>query len=119
MKIFPLPFMYCSNLSCKFSRQTQKKLVGFSHYGHFSWIKAHSNHVGNELADRLAKAGANQTIGPARFKYYEATASFSQTLLTQSNQQWQKRWDADPTKYMQSKCFIQSIKQNLTKFNLY
>jgi hypothetical protein len=27
--------MYCSNLSCKFSRQTQKKLVGFSHYGHF------------------------------------------------------------------------------------
>jgi hypothetical protein len=36
MKIFPLPFMYYSNLSCKFSRQTQKKLVGFSHYGHFS-----------------------------------------------------------------------------------
>jgi hypothetical protein len=35
MKNFPLPFMYCSNLSCKFSRQTQKKLVGFSHYGHF------------------------------------------------------------------------------------
>jgi hypothetical protein len=28
--------MYCSNLSCKFSRQTQKKLVGFSHYRHFS-----------------------------------------------------------------------------------
>jgi hypothetical protein len=28
--------MYCSNLSFKFSRQTQKKLVGFSHYGHFS-----------------------------------------------------------------------------------
>jgi hypothetical protein len=36
MKIFPLLFMYCSNLSYKFSRQTQKKLVGFSHYGHFS-----------------------------------------------------------------------------------
>jgi hypothetical protein len=26
--------MYCSNLSFKFSRQTQKKLVGISHYGH-------------------------------------------------------------------------------------
>jgi hypothetical protein len=25
-----------SNLSFKFSRQTQKKLVGFSHYGHFN-----------------------------------------------------------------------------------
>jgi hypothetical protein len=28
--------MYCSNLSFKFYPQTQKKLVGFSHYGHFS-----------------------------------------------------------------------------------
>jgi hypothetical protein len=28
--------MYCSNLSFKFSRQTQKKLVGILHYGHFS-----------------------------------------------------------------------------------
>jgi hypothetical protein len=28
-----------SNLSFKFSRQTQKKLVGFSHYGHFSKAK--------------------------------------------------------------------------------
>jgi hypothetical protein len=28
--------MYCSTLSFNFSRQTQKKLVGFSHYGHFS-----------------------------------------------------------------------------------
>jgi hypothetical protein len=27
--------MYCSNLSFKFYPQTQKKLVGFSHYGHF------------------------------------------------------------------------------------
>jgi hypothetical protein len=31
--------MYCSNLSCKFSRQTQKKLVGFSHYGHFRVLR--------------------------------------------------------------------------------
>jgi extradiol dioxygenase family protein len=41
MKIFPLPFMYCSNLSCKFSRQTQKKLVGFSHYGHLKHMLLH------------------------------------------------------------------------------
>jgi hypothetical protein len=46
MKIFPLPFMYCSNLSCKFSRQTQKKLVGFSHYGHFSTVGFFSRQMG-------------------------------------------------------------------------
>jgi ribonuclease HI len=82
-----------------------------------SWIKAHATHAGNELADRFAKMGANQTIGPARFKYYEAIASFSQSLIVRSNQKWQERWDADPTKYIQSKFFIQSVSQNTSKFN--
>jgi hypothetical protein len=82
-----------------------------------SWIKAHASHAGNELADRLAKAGANQVIGPGRFKYYEAAASLSQNLTTKSNQQWQQKWDFNPNKCKQSKFFIQSIKQNITKFN--
>jgi ribonuclease HI len=50
------------------------------------WIKAHALHAGNEMADRLAKMGANQTIGPARFKYYEATASTNQSLIARCNQ---------------------------------
>jgi ribonuclease HI len=45
------------------------------------WIKAHASHAGNEMADRLAKMGANQTIGPARFKYYEASVSTNQSLI--------------------------------------
>jgi ribonuclease HI len=81
------------------------------------WIKAHAAHPGNEMADRLAKMGANQTIGPARFKYYEAVASFNQSLIAQSNQKWQARWDEDPSKYMQSKCFIQTVSKNTSKFN--
>jgi hypothetical protein len=46
----------------------------------------HAQHAGNEMADHLAKLGADQVIGPARFKYYEATASFSYSLLAKSNQ---------------------------------
>jgi ribonuclease HI len=82
-----------------------------------SWIKAHSAHAGNESADRLAKMGANQTIGPPRFKYYEASASFSQSLIERSNRKWQRRWDKDPTMYKHSKCFIKLIKNNITKLN--
>jgi hypothetical protein len=64
-----------------------------------SWIKAHASHAGNE---RLAKAGANQVIGPGHYKYYEAAASLSQNLITKSNQQWQQKF------CKQSKFFIQS-----------
>jgi ribonuclease HI len=81
------------------------------------WIKAHASHAGNEMADRLAKMGANQTIGPARFKYYEASVSTNQSLIARCNQNWQARWDEDPTKYMQSKCFIQTVSNNTSKFN--
>jgi ribonuclease HI len=83
-----------------------------------TWIKAHAQHAGNEQADHLAKLGANQTIGPARFKYFEAIASFSHSLLVKSNQMWQQRWDSQPQhKYIQSKFFIQSIQANKNKFN--
>jgi hypothetical protein len=37
--------MYCSNLTFKFYPQTQKKLVGFSHYGHFRKLHNSMQHV--------------------------------------------------------------------------
>jgi hypothetical protein len=66
----------------------------------------------------MAKLGANQVIGPARFKYYEAIASFSYSLLAKSNQLWQTRWDAQPQhKYILSKNVIKNIQENKNKFN--
>jgi ribonuclease HI len=70
--------------------------LGASNKVTIAWVKAHAQHVGNELADHLAKLGAEQVIRPARFKYYEANASFSCSLLAKSNQLWQARWDAQP-----------------------
>jgi ribonuclease HI len=84
-----------------------------------SWIKAHAAHAGNELADCLAKMGANQTIGPPRFKYYKASASFSQSLIERRNRKWQRRWDEDPTKYKHSKCFNKLIKILLPNLTTY
>jgi ribonuclease HI len=81
------------------------------------WVKAHNAHVGNKLADSLAKTGANQSIGPPRFKYFEAATSFSQKLLDQSNQKWQKRWEINPTKFKHSKEFIHIIQNNIHKMN--
>jgi hypothetical protein len=66
--------------------------------------------VGNEQADRLAKLGACQLIGPARYHYYESSASFSYLITEKINQMWQQRWDLQPEiKYTHSKVFIQSI----------
>jgi ribonuclease HI len=77
--------------------------LGASNKVSIAWVKAHAQHLGNEQADHLAKLGANQVIGPPRFKYYEAIASFSYSLLAKSNQLWQTRWDAQSQhKYVQS-----------------
>jgi ribonuclease HI len=86
-----------TNISSKTVAKCRRLLnkLGSNNKVSISWSKAHAAHAGNELADRLAKMGANQTIGPARFKYYEATASFSQSLIERSNRKWQLRWDAD------------------------
>jgi hypothetical protein len=83
-----------------------------------AWVKAHAKHTGNEQADRLAKLGACQLIGPARFHYYESSASFSYLITEKINQMWQQRWDLQPEiKYTHSKVFIQSIQATKYKFN--
>jgi hypothetical protein len=52
MKFFPLTIylllFLASNLSFKFSRQTQKKLVGISHYGHFRLFAALKLEISNK-----------------------------------------------------------------------
>jgi hypothetical protein len=87
-------------------------------YKSIAWVKAHAQHQGNEQADKLAKLGAGQRIGPARFQYYKSSASFSHSLLEKINQLWQQRWDLQPPeKYIHSKVFIQSIHDTKNKLD--
>jgi ribonuclease HI len=83
-----------------------------------AWVKAHAQHVGNEQADQLAKLGARQVIGPARFQYYECSTSFSNSILDKINLLWQQRWDQQPEMYTHSKVFITSIQATKNKFNI-
>jgi ribonuclease HI len=54
-----------------------------------SWIKAHANHLVNELADHLAKSGTTQRgNGPWS---HEPASHFKNNLLTKINVQWQKK----------------------------
>jgi hypothetical protein len=77
-----------------------------------SWIKAHVEHPGNELADKQAKAGAIPRQGPGPWHWHshpEPISFFKLNLKHKINQQWQKRWSANPAICWQSKCFIQNI----------
>jgi ribonuclease HI len=66
------------------------------------WIKAHANHPGNELADEMAKEGANTLSVSAepRFPLSKATTSgiIGDVVTKQWNEQWRKRKDYRQTK---------------------
>jgi hypothetical protein len=80
-----------------------------------SWVKAHAENPGSDLADGLAKAGTTQGgTGP----WPHAPAShFQSNLLAKINDQWQQKWVANPDFCKHSKQFIQNVSQNVTKLN--
>jgi ribonuclease HI len=85
-----------------------------------SWIKSHVEHPGNDLADKQAKAGTIPRQGPGPWHWHwhpVPTSFFKMNVKLQINEQWQKRWIEKPEVCWQSKCFIQNIAQNVTKFD--
>ena len=81
------------------------------------WIKGHAEHDGNEIADRLAKAGAEM----------EPTELDTQTEITKSHfkgvvqeglvQQWDREWK-ESTTCRQSKLFMPGTDPNIAKILL-
>jgi hypothetical protein len=85
-----------------------------------SWIKSHVEHPGNELADKQAKDGTIPRQGPVPWHWHshpEPISFFKSNIKTKINEQWQKRWTENPKVCWQSKCLIQNIAQNVTKFD--
>ena len=69
-----------------------------------NWIKAHNNHVGNDMADKLAVQAANCTeemihvpISNKLFKNHVKTAIYAE---------WIKEWNADNKKFKHTKEFF-------------
>jgi hypothetical protein len=84
-----------------------------------SWIKAHIEHPGNELADKQAKAGTIPRHGPRPWHWElhpEPNSILKSNIKTKINEQWQIRWTKNPVCW-QSKCFIQNISKNTNKFD--
>ena len=71
------------------------------------WIKAHVNHKGNEMADKLAKTGTSlapqDTLGPSRAVINSQITNYMYTI-------WNERWKTTPG-HRQSKYFMPDVFQ--------
>jgi ribonuclease HI len=77
------------------------------------WIKGHTNHCGNELADMLAKLGTTPT------PIVEPVLGISNTYLNKqihedANAKWQDQWDSNPEMYAATKTFVKKINTDIT-----
>ena len=57
----------------------------------FSWVKAHIGIFGNELADQLAKAAANDNEAQITFNRIPISTLLSK--LEEAKLKWQKEWE--------------------------
>jgi ribonuclease HI len=80
---------------------------------HFTWVKAHDNIYGNELADHLAKlAASDDTLD---ISYSKVPKSAVNSELEESGLlKWQRDWDYS-SKGALTKSFFPNIKDRLTK----
>jgi hypothetical protein len=60
-----------------------------------TWVKAHAGIVGNELADRLAKAAASDSAANIVFNRLPMSTLISK-IEEETRQKWQKEWEECP-----------------------
>jgi hypothetical protein len=60
-----------------------------------TWVKAHAGIVGNELADRLAKAAASDSDANIVFNRLPMSTLISK-IEEETRQKWQKEWEECP-----------------------
>ena len=79
----------------------------------FSWVKAHNDKLGNELADQLAKEAACDNNLQTTYHKYPKSA-VKRELKCMGLQKWQSEWD-NTNKGALTKIFFPTIKERLTK----
>jgi len=72
----------------------------------FSWVKAHIGIFGNELADQLAKAAANDNEAQITFNRIPISTLLSK--LEEAKLKWQKEWE-DGTNAAITKAFFPEV----------
>ncbi|POS87413.1 hypothetical protein EPUL_001145, partial [Erysiphe pulchra] len=58
----------------------------------FEWISGHSNNLGNDEADGLAKLGSKLPAPPSHGYTYAASKEIARTLITKHSEEW---WEKD------------------------
>ena len=78
----------------------------------FTWVKAHDNNPGNELADLLAKEAACDSLQTTYHKYPKSAVTSKLKCL--GIQKWQSEWDNTNNGAL-IETFFPTIKDRLTK----
>ena len=92
-------------------RERLRKLVRSQWTITFSWVKAHAGIPGNELADQLAKAAAQDKDKTPSYSRIPLSTLFRE-LEEESKLKWQQSWDESP-RGAQTKQFYSSITDRL------
>jgi ribonuclease HI len=60
---------------------------------HFTWVKAHNDNFGNELADQLAKKAASRREGETAYRKILKSAVIK-AIQEEGELEWQNEWNA-------------------------
>jgi ribonuclease HI len=94
-------------------REEIRRLENDNWIVHCTWVKAHDDNCGNELADRLAKeAACGNDVEIAYIKIPKSAVTSD--LKEKGVQVWQSEWDAS-NKGELTKTFFPSVKDRLSK----
>jgi ribonuclease HI len=74
---------------------------------HFTWVKAHDDNYGNELADKLAKEAASRSEAETAYNKIPKSTVIRE-LKEEGEEEWQGEWDAS-TKGAITKSFFPKI----------
>jgi ribonuclease HI len=80
---------------------------------HFTWVKAHNDNFGNELADQLAKKAASRREGETAYSKIPKSAVIK-VIQEESELEWQKEWNAS-SKGDITKSFLPVIRNQKSK----